>query len=116
MDGFVGKPPNPTSKASDLTTPSVEHVKPFTSDAWTVYTVLPRSLTWSSPFHRLGAGFVAKPTNFAHETHSLTTPSFEHVKSFTFGARTVYSILPRSLTWPPYLHRLLVLWLINKLR
>ena len=36
-----------------LTTPSVEPVKPFTSGARTVYSVLPRSLSWALPMHRL---------------------------------------------------------------
>jgi hypothetical protein len=36
--------------------------------------------------HRLGVDFVTKPTNLKHETHNLTTPSFEHVKSFTSGS------------------------------
>jgi hypothetical protein len=35
-----------------------------------------------------------------------TTPSVELAKPFTSGARTVYSVLPRSLTWPPPMHRL----------
>jgi hypothetical protein len=36
----------------------------------------------------------------------LTTPSVKPAKPFTSGARTVYSVLPRSLTWPPPMHRL----------
>jgi hypothetical protein len=36
-----------------LTTPSVEPAKPFTSGAQTVYSVLPCSLTWPPPMHRL---------------------------------------------------------------
>jgi hypothetical protein len=36
-----------------LTTPSVEPAKPFTSGAQTVYSVLPRFLTWLPPMHRL---------------------------------------------------------------
>ena len=108
MDGFVGKPPNPARKAPDLTMSGVEHVKPFTSGARTVHSVLPHFLTWPSPLHQLVAGFVAKRTNPVHEMHSLTMPSFEHTKSFTFGARTVYSILHSSLTWLPRLHRLIV--------
>jgi hypothetical protein len=36
----------------------------------------------------------------------LTTPSVEPAKPFTSGARTVYSVLPRSLTWPLPMHRL----------
>jgi hypothetical protein len=35
----------------------------------------------------------------------LTTPSVEPAKPFTSGTRTVYSDLPRSLTWPPPMHR-----------
>ena len=45
--------------------------------------------------------FVVKSINPTHESPGLTTPNFEYAKSFTSGARTVYSILPRSLTWPP---------------
>jgi hypothetical protein len=36
----------------------------------------------------------------------LTTPSVEPAEPFTSGARTVYSGLPRSLTWPLPMHRL----------
>jgi hypothetical protein len=38
--------------------------------------------------------------------HGLTTLSSKHMKPFTSGAQTVYSVLPHSLTWPPPLHRL----------
>jgi len=34
-------------------------------------------------------------------------PSFEHIKPFTSGARTIYSVMPRFLTWPPPMHRLI---------
>ena len=33
-------------------------------------------------------------------------PSFEHIKPFTSGAQTVYSVLPHSLTWSPRSARL----------
>jgi hypothetical protein len=51
-------------------------------------------------------GFVDKLLNPAYTT--LTTPRFEHVNPSTSGARIFYSVLPRSLTWSPPLHRLLV--------
>ena len=63
VDGFMVAPPNPT--------PSFEHAKPFTSGARTVYSVLPRSLTWPPPLHRLRVDFVAKSTNPTCKLRSL---------------------------------------------
>jgi hypothetical protein len=114
VDGFLVVPSNPAYKAWPLTTLSVGHTKSFTSGSQTVYSNLFHSLTCSSPLHRLGVDFVAKSTNSARKKHNLTTPSFENIMSFTSGSQIVYSILPRSLTWPPHLHRLLVLWLTHK--
>jgi hypothetical protein len=68
--GFVAKPPNPMYTAW-LTTPSVEPVKPFTSDAWTVYSVLPHSLIWPPPMHELHVhDFVLRFLHYAARTWS----------------------------------------------
>jgi hypothetical protein len=47
------KPTNLTHETHNLTMPSFEHAKSFTSGSQIVYSILPRSLTWLSRLHRL---------------------------------------------------------------
>jgi hypothetical protein len=66
-------------------------------------------MTW--PLHRPGSvlvlwpnqqtvvlGFVEKPRKPCMQA-SASPPSIGPAKPFTFGSRTIYSVLPRSMTW-----------------
>ena len=75
--------------------------------------------TWIPSLSRraLGLGFVDQPRNLVgfvvnhqkpRKCRAASTPSIGHAKPFTSGSRTVYSVLPRSMTWPPRSPRLLV--------
>jgi hypothetical protein len=44
--------------------------------------------------------FSSEPPKTPHASFGLTTPSIGPAKPFTSGSRTVYSVLPRSMTWP----------------
>jgi hypothetical protein len=44
--------------------------------------------------------FSGEPLKTPHASFGLITPSIEPAKPFTFGSRTVYPVLPHSMTWP----------------
>jgi hypothetical protein len=44
--------------------------------------------------------FSGEPPKTRHASFGLTTPSIGPAKPFTSGSRMVYSVLPRSMTWP----------------
>jgi hypothetical protein len=50
----------------------------------------------------------SQTTNPPRTRHNFTMPSFEQVEPFSSNARTICSILPRSLTWSSPMHQLLV--------
>jgi hypothetical protein len=43
--------------------------------------------------------FPGEPPKTPHASFGLTTPSIGPAKPFTSGSRTVYSVLPHSMTW-----------------
>jgi hypothetical protein len=67
-----------------------------------------RARLWDPNRETLLRLFCGQTKQTTHTRPDLTTPSVEHAKPFTSSARMVSSFLPRSLTWPPPMHQLLV--------